>query len=293
VRSLFRRLPPTQRLFRETVYGIHELIQLGQRHPGVMRQVEHLVRAWMRTIVRDAELRRRVTPEFVLGCKRILPSNDYYPALTRENVELVAAGLREVRPQSVIDADGGEHDVDTIIFGTGFHATEPPIAKRLRGRDGRSLAEVWGGGIEAYLGTTVPGFPNGFIVLGPNLGNGHNSALVTVEAQLRYIIGALEVIERKGLSSIDVRADACAAWNAEVQEALAGTVWNSGGCSSWYLDAEGRNVAIYPWTTVDLRARLRRFDLSAYETHAAHSRFIRTRTTVPFPEERSSTRSQS
>jgi cyclohexanone monooxygenase len=265
VRELFRRLPFTQRLFREAIYYSNELVQIAQRNPWMMQQVQKLALRRMREIIRDPDLRRKVTPDYTMGCKRILPSNRYYPALTRDNVSLVAAGVTEVRPHSVIDAHGDEHEVDTIIFGTGFHATDPPIADRVYGRDGRSLAETWGGSFEAYLGTTIPGFPNAFLTLGPNLGNGHNSALIIVEAQLRYIVDALRTMERERVSSLDVRREVSDAWNEQVQEALGGTVWNAGGCHSWYLNAEGRNVAIYPWTTIDMRRRMRGFDLDDFE----------------------------
>jgi len=269
VRSFFRRLPFAQRLFREGIYHVHELIQIAQRHPRVMQQVQRLMLRWMHSIVRDPQLREKVTPDYTLGCKRILPSNGYYPALTRDNVDVVAAGVAEVRPNSVVDANGDEHEVDTIIFGTGFHATDPPIADRVRGRDGRTLAETWGGNFEAYLGTTIAGFPNAFLTLGPNLGNGHNSAVVIVEAQLRYIVDALKAMEREQVSSISLREDVSDAWNEQVQEGLEGTVWNDGGCVSWYLNEEGRNVAIYPWTTIDLRRRMRGFDLADYEVTRA------------------------
>jgi cyclohexanone monooxygenase len=127
------------------------------------------------------------------------------------------------------------------------------------------MAEIWDGNFEAYLGTTIPGFPNAFLTLGPNLGNGHNSAVVIVEAQLRYILDALEAMERERIASLEVRREVCDEWNDQVQEGLAGTVWNAGGCQSWYLNAQGRNVAIYPWTTIDLRRRMRGFDLADFE----------------------------
>ncbi|MFC4944452.1 flavin-containing monooxygenase [Pseudonocardia sp. GCM10023141] len=266
--GLFRRVPAAQRAFRSALYHGLELLQLGQRHPRVMAQIQRIGLANLRLQVRDPQLRAALTPEFTLGCKRILLSNTYYRALTRPHVDVVPRGVREVRERSVIDADGVEHEVDTIIFGTGFHVTDPPIASMVRGRDGRTLAEVWQGSPQAYLGTTVSGFPNAFITIGPNLGNGHSSAIVLVEAQLRYIVGALKAMDRDGIASIDVRKGVQSSYNSEVQAALAGTVWNAGGCSSYYLDANGRNSAIYPWSTIDLRRRTRRFTLAAYETRA-------------------------
>ena len=157
--ALFRRLPFTQRLFREGTYHVHELIQIAQRHPRVMQLVQRGIVRWMHSIIRDPELREKVTPDYTLGCKRILPSNTYYRALTRDNVSLVAGGVTEVRANSVIDANGDEHEVDTIIFGTGFHATDPPIADRVRGRDGRTLARGLGRQLRGLSGDDDPRLP--------------------------------------------------------------------------------------------------------------------------------------
>ena len=163
--------------------------------------------------------------------------------------------MSEVREHGVVGADGVEREVDTIIFGTGFHVTDPPIAERVRGADGRSLAETWAGSPRGYLGTTVAGFPNFFLFIGPNLGNGHSSAIVLIEAQLDYLVSALETMRDRDIAAVDVRRDVQAAYNQRVQAALQGTVWNAGGCSSYYLDRNGTNSTIYPWTTVGLRRR--------------------------------------
>lgn len=180
--------------------------------------------------------------------------------------------MREVRPRSVIDADGREHEADTIIFGTGFRATNPPIAECVRGSDGRTLAEAWAGSPRAFLGTTVVGAPNLFLLIGPNLGNGHSSAIVLIEAQLRYVIDALATMEREQIASIEVDPKVEREYNEHVQDALGGTVWNAGGCSSYYLDANGRNSAIYPWSTIDLRRRTARFALADYGTRGTAER---------------------
>jgi cation diffusion facilitator CzcD-associated flavoprotein CzcO len=164
----------------------------------------------------------------------------------------------------VVGADGVEREVDTIIFATGFHVTDPPISSLLRGVDGKLMSEVWRGSPQAYLGTTIAGFPNFFMLIGPNLGNGHGSAMTIIEAQVGYLVEALRAMERRGVESIDVRREVQEAYNADVQRALAGTVWNAGGCSSYYLDVNGRNSAIYPWTTIDMRRRMRRFDAASY-----------------------------
>jgi cation diffusion facilitator CzcD-associated flavoprotein CzcO len=265
---LFAAMPAVQRAWRAALYGAFELVQLAQRHPRVMRGMQRLGLRHLRQQVRDPGMRRLLTPEFTLGCKRILMSNTWYPAITASNAEVLATGVQEVREHSIVGADGSEREVDTIIFGTGFHVTDPPIADRVRGRDGRSLAEIWQGSPQVYKGTTVSGFPNFFLLIGPNTGNGHTSALVVVEAQLDYIVDGLRSLAARGLAAADPTPEAQRRWNDEVQDGLQGTVWNAGGCSSYYLDRNGRNSSIYPWSTIDLRRRLARFDIDAYRTAA-------------------------
>ena len=187
----------------------------------------------------DPELRRKLTPTYRMGCKRVLISNDYLPALGRENVEVVTDAIREVRARSIVTADGTEREVDTIIFGTGFHVTDLPAAERVRGRDGRSLAEVWDGSPQAHLGTMVAGCPNLFFLVGPNTGLGHNSIVFMIESQCNYVLDALRLMDARGAAELEVRPEAQAAYNARIQEQMRGTVWTSGGCASWYLDAAG------------------------------------------------------
>ena len=268
-KRLFRRFPATQKALRNALYYMFELTQLAQRRPRVMQRIQRVVLLHLKRQVKDPELRRALTPNFTFGCKRILFSNTYYPALQEPNAELVPRAMSEIREQSVVDADGVEREVDTIIFGTGFHVTDMPIAQRVIGGDGRSMADVWQGSPRAYLGTTVAGFPNLFMLIGPNVGNGHTSAIVLIEAQLEYAIGALRAMRERRLASVAVREEVQRGWNERVQAALAGTVWNSGGSQSYYLDRNGTNSTIYPWTTIDLRRRTAEFRLDEYETAAA------------------------
>jgi cation diffusion facilitator CzcD-associated flavoprotein CzcO len=263
-RAFFERFPKAQRALRQGLYHMLELTQLAQRRPRVMQRIGKLMLLHLRRQVKDPELRRQLTPNFTLGCKRLLLSNTYYPALTQPNVELVPHAVTEVRPNGVVGADGVEREVDTIIFGTGFHVTDPPISARVRDASGRSIADSWAGSPRGYLGTTVAGYPNFFLLIGPNIGNGHTSAIVLIEAQLTYIIDALETMRSRSVATVEVRREVQEAWNARVQEALAGTVWNSGGCQSYYLDRNGTNSTIYPWTTIDLRRRTAHFDASDY-----------------------------
>jgi cation diffusion facilitator CzcD-associated flavoprotein CzcO len=268
-RRLFQRLPATQRALRGAIYHVGELFGRGMLRPAVMRRLQRIGERHRRRQVKDAELRRLLEPRYTLGCKRTLFSNDWYPALTRPNVEVVPAAVSEVRPHSVIDTDGTEREVDTIIFGTGFRLLDMPIAQLVRGGDGRTLAELWQGSPRGYLGTVVAGFPNLFVLLGPNLGNGHSSATVVMEDQTRYVVEALRTMDVQGLGSVDVREDVQREFNERVDARLAGSVWNAGGCASYYIDPNGRNSFMYPWSTMHYRRRTRRFDLDDYRVAPA------------------------
>lgn len=269
-RGLFERAPALH-AWRAALYGALETFGVGFRRPRMLKAVQRLAMRHIRRSVPDPALRAALTPDYVLGCKRVLLSNDYYPALTQPNVELLATGVRGLRGKVVIAGDGREREVDTIILGTGFHVTDPPIAARIRGADGRSLAELWSGSPRAYRGTTIAGFPNLFFVLGPNLAIGHNSAFIIIEAQLDYVLSALTTMRRRGLGRFEVRSDVQEAYNAEVQRELQGTVWNTGGCSSYYLDANGRNSTGFPWSTLEMRRLLREVDAESYVTEAVRS----------------------
>jgi cation diffusion facilitator CzcD-associated flavoprotein CzcO len=235
----------------------------------VRRLATKLALRQLRAQVPDPALRERLTPRYEIGCKRILPTDEWYPAVTKPNVEVIDQALAEVRPNSVVAADGTEREVDTIIFGTGFHVTDIPIAGMVRGRDGRTLADVWGGSPEAYKGATVAGFPNLFLLVGPNTGLGHNSIVFMIESQVDYVGDALATMRRRGANRLEVRPQAQAGYNAEVQRLTRGTVWVSGGCASYYIDRNGRNSSLWPTFTWPFRRRTREFDEAAYTLAAA------------------------
>jgi cation diffusion facilitator CzcD-associated flavoprotein CzcO len=263
-RRLYKRLPFAQRAVRTAVYWSRESFLLGFiKDQRVMAGAERIAKAHLRKQVRDPELRRKLTPGFRLGCKRVLLSNHWYPALTRPNVELVTDAIREIRGSTIVLADGSVREVDTIILGTGFHVTDPPTMKLVRGRDGILLAEHAAAGMQAYLGAAIAGLPNFFKLIGPNTGLGHNSMIFMIESQLRYVMDALRVMDEQEIATFEVRPEAMAAYNAQIQSKLPGTVWMS-GCASWYLDAEGRNTTIWPDFTFRFRRRTRRFDTRAY-----------------------------
>ncbi|MBV9772842.1 MAG: NAD(P)/FAD-dependent oxidoreductase [Gemmatimonadetes bacterium] len=270
---LFRRFPAAQRAVRAGIYLAREAFVFGFRHPRAMRLAQKAALRHLRESVPDPALRAKLTPDWTMGCKRVLLSNDYFPAVARPNVELVTEGVAEIREHSIVSTDGTERPVDAIIFGTGFRVTDQPLAPVVRGRCGVTLAEAWAGSPKAYLGSTVAGFPNLFILLGPNTGLGHTSVVYMIEAQVEHLLGALHHMRRRGVAALEPRPEAQAAFVAGVDERMRGTVWTAGGCRSWYLDATGRNSTLWPDFTWRFRRRAARFDPTAYlATPAARER---------------------
>jgi cation diffusion facilitator CzcD-associated flavoprotein CzcO len=253
---IYSVLPPVQRLVRALIYLRHELLLLLFRHPRWMKRAEDVARRGLRKWIRDPGRRAQMTPDYTMGCKRLLLSDDYLPAVARPNVNVVTTALREVRAHGIIDADGIEHRADVIIFGTGFRATDPLLAPCVHGRDGRTLADAWRGSPQAYLGTMVAGFPNLFILLGPNTGLGHSSVVFMIEAQVAQVMLVLGELGRRRVPSLEPSAAAQARFVAEVERRMRGTVWVAGHCRSWYLDRTGRNSAIWPDFTWRFRRRL-------------------------------------
>ena len=199
LRELYRRVPPLQRVSRAVIYGLRETFVPGiTRDRRWLRGQALLARLHLRRQVRDPELRRRLTPDYEIFCKRIVLSNAWYPAIQEPNVDIVSSGIRELREHSVVDGDGVEREIDTLILATGFKPAELSIAERIRGRDGRSLAEVWSGSPQAYLGTTIAGFPNLFIFYGPNVNLGHSSIVYMLESQMNYALDALRTMRALG-----------------------------------------------------------------------------------------------
>jgi len=271
-RRAYHRLPALQRAMRGAIYWARETFILGFRHPGLQRRgPQRIALRHLRTQVRDPELRRRLRPRYTMGCKRVLLSNDFYPAVAEPNVELITEGIREVTRTGIVTADGTERPVDVIVLGTGFKITDQPATERVRGRGGRLLGEVWNGSPRAYNGTTVPGFPNLFMLLGPSTGLGHNSVVFMIESQIAYVMDALRQMDAHRLATVEPREEAERAFAAEVDEHMKGTVWMQGGCASWYLDANGRNSTLWPGTSWSFRRRTRRFDLANYVTTPAGS----------------------
>ncbi len=263
-RRLFRRWPLAMQLARARIYWSRELMVLMfAKWPRLAKYASLGARRHLEEQVADLGLRDRLTPHYALGCKRVLLSNDYYPSVTQPNVDLVTEPIAMVTADAVVTADGTEHRVDTIILGTGFTVTDPPIAQMVTGADGRTLAEHWGGSLTAYLGSTVAGFPNLFIIVGPNTGLGHSSMVFMMESQFNYIVDALKTLAARNADTFSVHPSAVQTFNEEIQAEMAHTVWSS-GCSSWYLDASGRNTTLWPDFTWRYRQRTRHFDVDRY-----------------------------
>ncbi|MCJ7558558.1 MAG: NAD(P)/FAD-dependent oxidoreductase [Gammaproteobacteria bacterium] len=262
--ALYRRFPMTQSMARAMVYTQMESRALGLRSfPFLLKIMEKLARWHIRSSIRDPLLRRQVTPDFRLGCKRVLLSDDYYPALERSNLSLETGAIRRVTEYGVELVNGRQINLDVLIYGTGFEATSPVPAGMLSGRSGQDLADCWKDGPEAYLGTVVSGFPNMFMLVGPNTGLGHNSVVYMIESQVGYIVQSLEYMQQRGLQKLEVRADVQADYNEFLQQQFLGSVWSS-GCDSWYLHESGKNTTLWPGLSFSYRRRTRRFESADY-----------------------------
>lgn len=263
IQTLFKRLPLVQQAVRGGIYGIFETLNGGMQSVAAMKQFQRLALLNLKLTVKDPDLRRRLTPNYVIGCKRVLQSSDWYPALIKPNVNVVSSALAQVQGNTLIAADGSQCEADVIILGTGFEIAEPPIAKRIFNRHGESMADVWQGSPEGYMGTMVADCPNGFLMFGPNIAVS-SSALIIIEAQLAYIIDAIRQAQAQDITSIEIDPVRTAEFNDRVQAALQDSVWNKGGCSSYFIDRNGRNSTVWPWTTLEMRRQLSRFNLDEY-----------------------------
>jgi cation diffusion facilitator CzcD-associated flavoprotein CzcO len=271
----YRHVPYLQRLARKAIYWGRESYVLGFAFwptilHGARRIAErNIARAITTETAEGAQLRRLVTPNWQIGCKRILISNDWYPMLAKPHVDLITDDIAEIGENAIVSADGTVREVDAIVVATGFHVTDSPTYRRVLGADGRSLAEVWDEiGQQAYKGAAVAGFPNLFFVIGPNTGLGHSSMVYMAESHINYLAGALREMDRRGLATVEVRAEVQRDYNARLQQRMRRTIWTTGGCSSWYLDKHGNNTTLWPGFTFTFGRLTRRFDLAAYRTTA-------------------------
>jgi cation diffusion facilitator CzcD-associated flavoprotein CzcO len=260
-RAAFAHVPGTQWLHREWIFWTNELrvFAFESSESLLGRATEALARRHLRRGVTDPRLRARLVPDYPIGCKRVLVSNDWYPTLDRPDVEVVAAGIDRIEPAGIRTRDGRFLACDTIVFATGFRATEFLVPMQVTGRGGRTLEEAWADGAEAHLGIAVAGFPNLFLLYGPNTNLGHNSIVAMIEAQLDYVTSALTTMRRRGFAAVAVRPEVQAVSNAALQNRIRDSVWNA-GCDSWYKTASGKITNNWPGTAHAYRRATRRFD---------------------------------
>lgn len=261
----FERFPALQRLDRRANFAFHELGAAAMtRHRWLLGPFKAVGRWNINRAVSDPELRAKVTPRDELGCKRVMLTDDWYPALTRDNVELVTERVTEITEAGVRTGTGPERPADVLVYATGFasHAFVAPL--EIAGEGGRTLSQAWGEVPRAYYGLTVPRFPNLFLIYGPNTNGGTGSVIYTIEAGIQHVIAAVSEMERAGARTVEVRPEAAEGFDRELRRRLAGTVWHS-GCTNWYLDAHGNDPNQWPWTWSAYRRRTARISPAAYE----------------------------
>ncbi|MFQ5982594.1 MAG: flavin-containing monooxygenase, partial [Woeseiaceae bacterium] len=264
-RWLYRHVPLSRFLFRNLIYWRQEVRGIGFTiDPRLMGRAKRIALRHLKKQVADEQLRRKLNPDYTIGCKRILISSDFYPALQEDNLELITSGIREVTVDGIVDGDGHEHRVDAIILGTGFRATDPITPTRIFGIGGRELSSDWRDGPEAYLGINVAGYPNLFLLVGPNTGLGHNSMIFMIESQIRYTIKLLKKMSEQGAGVVEVKAESQERYNRDLQKTLAKTVWQS-GCKSWYQTEDGKNTSIWPKSSFSYWAKTLRPDMRHYD----------------------------
>ena len=266
-RRRFRSIPVTRWALRQYIFWRQEFRVLGFLGNETFRKkVEAIALRHLARAIKDPKLRAAFTPNYQLGCKRVLVSDDYYPTFNRSNVELVTESIAEVRDHSFVTGDGVERPIDVLIYGTGFRATEPLIGCRVVGKGGVEIHHAWGKRMSAYLGVTVSGFPNFFMLLGPNTGLGHNSVVLMIEAQVRYAMKCLTLMRRRKQRVLEVRPEIQQSFVEEIYRRMAGTVWQSGGCKSWYQDqTTGEITTLWPGSVVSYLRRTRSVSPSDYQ----------------------------
>jgi len=265
-RWAFEHVPLARRLVRAAVFAIHEMRAPGfVWQPRILQALEPLALRRLARHIHDPALRDALTPRYRMGCKRILIANDFYPAMRRRNAKLVTSPIDHVAADGIVTADRTRHPLDILVMATGFQAAEAMAPFPVRGRRGLELNQVWRDGARAYLGTTVPGFPNLFMIVGPNTGLGHNSMVFMIESQLRYVLDALARMERARIAGVDAKPAVVDAFNDRLQARMKRTVWSTGGCTSWYQTRSGLITTLWPGTTLEYRWRTWRFRLSDYE----------------------------
>ena len=263
-KRLFERVPALQRLDRETIFAFNEFGAVAMtRRPRLLKLLRAAGRWNINRAIKDPELRRKVTPTDEIGCKRVMLTDDWYPALTQPNVELITDRVAEVTPTGVRLADGGERPADVMVLATGFESHGFTAPMEVVGAGGRALADEWAGVPKAYLGMSVPGFPNMFLLYGPNTNGGTGSVIYTIESNVAHVISALEELDRARAARIEVRRETASAFDHELRTKLRHTVWHT-GCVNWYVDEHGNDPNQWPWLWSDYRRRTAELEPGAY-----------------------------
>ncbi|HVL94559.1 MAG TPA: NAD(P)/FAD-dependent oxidoreductase [Solirubrobacteraceae bacterium] len=265
---LFERFPAVQRLDRAASLAFAEFGAAGMtRHRWLLKPMEAIARRRIARAIDDPELRRKVTPRDEIGCKRIMLTDEWYPTLTQPNVDVVTDRIDAVRPGGIRTVDGVERPADVLVLATGFKAHAFVAPMEIAGAGGRTLSEEWREVARAYLGLSVPGFPNMFLLYGPNTNGGSGSVIYTLEAGARHVVAALQEMDRADARRIEVRREAADAFDRELRAALSKTVWHT-GCTSWYVDERGNDPSQWPWLYTAYRRRTARLEPHAYELEA-------------------------
>lgn len=265
VRRLYRRLPLLPRIRRKLIYTLFEFRHRVFR--GEKGAVDFAMKIWRHALenaIPDASKQKILTPDYRIGCKRILSSNDWYPALARDNVEVIPDGVASIEGNQITAADGSQFHADVLIWGTGFQVTDAVQRLNITGEDELTLRDAWADGMQANLGTSIMGFPNFFILLGPHTGLGHNSVVLMIEAQVSHIGRVLDQMQKNGIRTIVPDGHKQAEFTKEMQDRHTDSVWQAGGCTSWYQDANGRNTTLWPGTVAEFQKRMARSGLEQY-----------------------------
>jgi cyclohexanone monooxygenase len=261
---LFEKIPFIQKINRDFIYYFNESQVVGMMYESrILKLGEYLGKRHLKKNIKDEKLRQKLTPNFRLGCKRVLLSNNYYQAIAQPNVDVITDGIQQFTKDSVVTNDGKERKIDAIILGTGFHVADSFQYYNVKGKNGVELKDVLGNAPEAYYGTSINQFPNLFIMLGPNTGLGHNSMIYMIESQTNYIMDAIQKMLKEDIKSIDVKEEVQTKFNQEIQKKLEGTIWLS-GCKSWYLSEDGKNHTVWPGFTLEFRNRTKKINLDDY-----------------------------
>ena len=266
-KTRFARWPLLRRLFRAKIFWTLEARAfLGfTKVSKLTEQAEKIARRHLKKAVKDEALRAKLMPTYRLGCKRVLISDDYYPALTRPNVEVETDGIARIEPDGIVTRKGAKHPCDVIIYGTGFDVTGSFAHLSLTGRGGQTLAQAWTKGMGAFQGISVSGFPNFFLLMGPNTGLGHNSMISMIEAQVNHALDCLKAMKDGKVKALEVKPEAQARFLDGIAEKMSDSIWIRGGCTSWYLDEHGRNTTLWPSSVVAYRKGAKRADLTDYQ----------------------------